>query len=209
MKTINVGAEEVAVERLKTHPRNVNQGDFGAIQESIEANGFFGRIVANKRTAHVLVGNHRLMVARQMGYKTVPVEWVDVDAEGELRIMLADNRTARLGHDDESALAALLSELATTDGGLSGTGFDGDDLDEIIGRLAGPSSDDWASAAGAIPDGDKPPFRQMTFTVHEDQFADIESALSRAKASGPFDGPNENSNGNALHRIAEAYHGRG
>jgi len=137
MKTINEGFENVPLANLKPHPRNVNQGDFGAIHESIEQNGFFGAVTANRRTGHILAGNHRYKVAQDAHAATIPVIWVDVDEEAELRILLADNRTARLGHDDESALAALLSELALSDDGLKGTGFDGDDLDEIIGRMAG------------------------------------------------------------------------
>jgi ParB-like chromosome segregation protein Spo0J len=137
MKTINEGFENVPIQNLKMHPRNVNQGDFGAIQESIEENGFAGAITANRRTGHIIDGNHRYKVAKHEGVATVPVIWVDVDEERELRLMLAFNRTTRLGHDDENALAALLSELALTDGGLSGTGFDGDDLDDLIGRVAG------------------------------------------------------------------------
>jgi DNA modification methylase len=136
MKTVNEGYEEVPLNRLKLHPRNVNQGDYGAISESIEANGFFGAVTANKRTGHILAGNHRYKVAKEQHAATIPVIWVDVDKDAELRILLADNRTARLGQDDENALAALLSELAVTDIGLSGTGFDCDDLDAIIGRLA-------------------------------------------------------------------------
>ena len=136
-KTINTGAEDVAIANLKPHPRNVNEGDFGAIQESIEANGFFGRIVVNRRTKHILAGNHRYAVAKSLGFEKLPVEWVDCDDETELRILLADNRTARLGHDNEAALAALLAELAATERGLPGTGFDGEDLDRLIADLAG------------------------------------------------------------------------
>lgn len=136
-KTINAGTEEVDPRRLTPHPRNVNQGDFGAIQESIEQNGFYGRIVANRRTGHILAGNHRWQVAKSLGYDTVPVEWVDVDEEEELRILLADNRTTRLGLDDTAKLSELLAELANTPTGLSGTGYDGDDLDRIIADLAG------------------------------------------------------------------------
>lgn len=139
MRTINQGFEEVPLANLKPHPKNVNQGDFGAIQESIETNGFFGAVTANKRTGHILAGNHRYFVAKQQHADTLPVVWVDVSDEEELRILLADNRTTRLGADDESALAALLADLAQTEIGLAGTGYDGDDLDEIIGRLAGES----------------------------------------------------------------------
>lgn len=135
-RLINDGTEEVAITRLNPHPRNVNQGDFGAIQESIENNGFFGRLVVSRRTCHILAGNHRYHVAKLLGYETLPVEWVDVDPETELRILLADNRTSRLGSDDSAQLAALLAELADSDSGLLGTGYDGDDLDQLIGDLA-------------------------------------------------------------------------
>ena len=133
---INQGYELVPLDAIKPHPRNANQGDFGAIDESVDLNGFYGAIVVNKRTGHILAGNHRWMVAREKGMPTIPVTWVDVDDLEELRIMIVDNRTTRLGQDDETKLAAILAELAATPLGLQGTGFDGDDLDDIIGRLA-------------------------------------------------------------------------
>jgi ParB-like chromosome segregation protein Spo0J len=119
VKTINEGFENVPLANLKMHPRNVNQGDFGAIQESIEANGFFGAVTANKRTGHILAGNHRYKVAKEQHAASIPVIWVDVDEEAELRILLADNRTARIGHDDENATgqtAKLLSDSKTSGG---------------------------------------------------------------------------------------------
>ena len=128
--------EMVAIERLIPAPYNPNAGDFGAIHESIEANGFFGALVVSRRTRHVLAGNHRLAVALKMGYESLPVTWVDVDLDGEKRILLADNRTSRLGNDNPNALAELLAELAGTDKGLSGTGFDGDDLDSLLNDLS-------------------------------------------------------------------------
>jgi len=137
-RTINEAIEAVKIDRLKPHPRNVNQGDFGAIQQSVETNGFYGTIVANRRTGHILAGNHRWQVAKAMHYDTVPVAWVDVDDEQELRILIADNRTTRLGIDNEAQLAELLSELAATPAGFLGTGFDGDDLDRMIGNLSHP-----------------------------------------------------------------------
>jgi hypothetical protein len=48
----------------------------------------------------------------------------------------------------------------------------------------------------------------MTFTVTDEQAEEINRALSAAKGAGPFVATgNENSNGNALARICEAYHG--
>ena len=134
--------EMVPIGRLKPHERNVNQGDFGAIQESIEANGFFGALVCQRSSRRILAGNHRFAVAQKLGYTELPVTWVDVDDETALRILLADNRTGRLGTDNSAALAELLAELAGTDTGLAGTGYDGDALDQIISDLAGLPHDD-------------------------------------------------------------------
>jgi hypothetical protein len=51
----------------------------------------------------------------------------------------------------------------------------------------------------ALKDGDRAPFRQMTFTVHDEQFEEVEAAMKKAKADGGGESAvNENSNGNAL-----------
>jgi ParB-like chromosome segregation protein Spo0J len=106
---INESYELVATDRLQPHPRNVNRGDLVAIGGSIAENGFYGAVVAQKSTGHILAGNHRYDAAKAAGIAEVPVTWVDVDDDRALRILLADNRTTRLGHDDQEALAALLA----------------------------------------------------------------------------------------------------
>jgi len=131
----------VPIGKLKPAPFNPNNGDYGAIEESIKANGFFGALVVSRRTGHVLAGNHRLRVALDLGYRELPVTWVDVDLDAEKRILLADNHTARLGNDNPVALAELLAELAATDKGLLGTAFSGDDLDQLLSDLAGMPAD--------------------------------------------------------------------
>ena len=135
---LNQDYQQVSVDLLKLHPRNVRQGDTGAIYESIEANGWYGVCVVQRSTNFVLAGNHRLLAARDAGLPAVPVVYVDVDDDRALRIMLADNGTNDKASNNESALAALLAELAVTDKGLLGTGFDGDDLDKLISDLANP-----------------------------------------------------------------------
>jgi hypothetical protein len=133
---INQSVEVVPMSRLKKHPQNVNEGDAGAIYESIEANGFYGLVVAQKSTGHILAGNHRYDAAEMHGMGEIPVVWLDVDDDRALRIMLADNRTTRLGHDDETALAELLAGLKNTTDSLDGTGFDEDFLDDLIEDLS-------------------------------------------------------------------------
>ncbi len=126
----------VDVGALELHPRNPNQGDFGAIHESVATNGFWGALVVQKSTNRVLVGNHRLAVSRELGITEVPVLWVDVDDEQALRVLTADNRTARLGSDNIEVLTEVLMSLASSDLGLAGTGFDGDDLDAMLNDMA-------------------------------------------------------------------------
>lgn len=121
---------------LKPHPRNPRQGDVGAIYQSIEANGFYGAIVAQRSTGYILAGNHRYKAAAEAGAKTVPVIWVDVDDETAVRVLLADNRTNDLASYDNAVLADILAELASGPG-LEGTGYDGDDLDQLLTDLAG------------------------------------------------------------------------
>jgi len=66
----------------------------------------------------------------------------------------------------------------------------------------------WQNSIGELPSGDKSPFQQMTFTITDEQADIIKRALDAAKEAGEFTATgNENSNGNALARIAEAYLG--
>ena len=136
-KHLNTAAdfEMVPIGSLIPSDYNPNQGDYGAIEESIKANGFFGALVCQRSTRQILCGNHRFLVAQKLGYTELPVTWVDVDSDRAKRILLADNRTGRLGLDNPAKLAELLTELADTDEGLTGTAFDGDFLDELIADL--------------------------------------------------------------------------
>ena len=97
----------VAVDKLINHPNNPRQGDIGAIAVSIQENGWFGSLVAQKSSGHVLAGNHRLQAARQLDIKEVPVHWIDVDDNQALKILLADNRTNVIRYECGQVLAEL------------------------------------------------------------------------------------------------------
>ena len=112
---INSAHQELAVSEIKPHPSNARRGDLAAISASIKANGFYGSLVVNKRTSHILAGNHRYLAAVDLGFDTVPVTWVDVDAAQELRILAADNRTSELGTFDHDLLDSLkVNEVPAT-----------------------------------------------------------------------------------------------
>ncbi len=136
-RVINKEIEQVAIDLLKHHPRNANQGDVEAIKKSLAVNGWYGSVVANLTTKHILAGNHRVMAAKALGWETVPVQWVDVTPEEELRILVVDNRTTRIGQDDTTKITDILAELANTPIGLDGTGYSAVDLDALIDSLTG------------------------------------------------------------------------
>lgn len=132
-----MGTEKVKLTQLKPHPQNVRQGDVGALSESLKEHGQYRPIVAQKQTGHILAGNHTYKAAQALGWKEISVTYVECDDEQALRILLVDNRANDLATYDDSNLAELLQQLAVTEKQLSGTGFDGDDLDDLLFRLNG------------------------------------------------------------------------
>ena len=120
--------EYVPVGEVQPHPANARQGDVGAIHQSIETNGVYRPLIVQKGTGFILAGNHTYRAMAQQGAVVVPVVWRDVDDETAKRIMLADNRTADLGDYDNQALLDLLQGLPD----LVGTGYDLDDLDDLL-----------------------------------------------------------------------------
>lgn len=123
------------VDEIEPHPENANVGNIDAIAESIRINGYYAPMIVQSTTGYILAGNHRYRAAKQLGYETVPVIYLDVDDEEAKRIMVADNRTTRLGHDDDSALTALLEELGDSEVGLMGTGYSQADLQTLQDSL--------------------------------------------------------------------------
>lgn len=129
--------EEIPVGEVQLHPDNAKLGDVPAIAESIDRNGFYGALVAQRSTGYILVGNHRWLAAREQGLERIPVIWVDCNADEARRIMVADNRTSELGEFDMEKLTSLLE---TFDGDLAGTGYSIDDLQDLIGGSSSSSS---------------------------------------------------------------------
>jgi hypothetical protein len=118
----------VSPDAVREYPGNARRGDVDAIADSMDENGVFAPIVVQRSTGYVLDGNHRLKAMLQLGEDTVPVIYVDVDDERAKRIVLVANRTNDLATYDEQALVDLLQDLPD----LSGTGYDDDDLADLL-----------------------------------------------------------------------------
>ena len=148
----------VDITTVQQHPNNANNGDMNAIKDSIRVNGLYQPIVVQRSTNYILAGNHRYMALMEQGNAEVPVIYVDVDDMGATRIMLADNRTTRLGRDDPGILSELLQTVYHDDTGLAGTGYTHDDYTSILDFASQP----WEGEEPPLPEshgfGDKDPF---------------------------------------------------
>ena len=127
----------IDIDQLHPHPRNVRQGDVGAISESLRIHGQYRTIVYQQSTNRILAGNHTWKAAKQLGWQEISVHWLDINDDRAMRILLADNRANDLASYDDGALAELLTSLSHTDDSLTATLFTGDDLDDLLFRLNG------------------------------------------------------------------------
>lgn len=134
--------QTIRTDNLNTYHHNPRRGDVNTIAESLRTNGQFRPIVVNRgthtgRPMEVLAGNHTLLAARHLDgtpHEITELDCyvVDVDDDRARRIVLADNRTSDLGRYDDEALASLLETL---DDDLEGTGYDEDDLADLMAEL--------------------------------------------------------------------------
>lgn len=146
MKEHDLKVVNLPLDRVQQHPSNVNNGDADALEESILINGFYSPIIVQKSTGYIIAGNHRYSVLLKMAGNpikygsgvrgaepnTIPAIVLDVSDEDAMRMMLADNRITRLGHDDEGLLLGLLKELEQSEPALLGTGYTDIDLQNLL-----------------------------------------------------------------------------
>jgi len=157
-----------------------------------------------KSTSFLLTG-HGLVEAKKLrGKMGAWMYELDVPDDVAKAWMIRDNQLGDLSIWDNVKLEGLTVELQEMpDFEMKDTGFEAEELEQIIQKWS-PDETGFPD----IPSGDKSPFQQMTFTLADSQAETVKEAISAAKAAGAFiETGNENSNGNALARIAEAYLG--
>ena len=133
MKSVITETTNVDINSVFPYPMNARQGDIGVIAESLKENGQFRPIVVNKLDNSILVGNHTWKAAKMLGWKEIAVTFVDLDEAAAAKIVLVDNKTADLATYDHVELAEMLRSMSSFDG----TGYSGDDVDDLISDVAG------------------------------------------------------------------------
>lgn len=189
------------VEALIPYARNSrthSDEQVAQIAASIREFGFTSPVLVDDEGG-IVAGHCRVMAARQIGMTALPTINVGWLSERQRRAyVIADNQLAMNAGWDSMALSAELSDLQDIGFDMGLLGFDAEALAGLLGSTR-------EAELPALKNGDRQPFQQMTFTVHDDQKAQIDAALAAAKRLGPFDSKNENSNGNALARICETF----
>jgi hypothetical protein len=137
----------------------------------------------------VLGGNMRLKACIEAGLTDVPVKQAkELTQEQKKEFIVKDN--VGYGEWDWSDLANNWETEELEEWGLDIIGFSNvDDLGEGF----------------TLPDGDKSPFQQMTFTLADEQATQLKNAIEEIKRTEEYKYVetmgNENSNGNALYLI--------
>jgi len=145
----------------------------------------------------VLGGNMRLKACKEAGLKEV---WVlkadDLTEQQQREFIVKDN--VGFGEWDWNILGNEWNTQQLEDWGMEVIGFDVDEDD---------LSDNFS-----LPDGDKAPFQQQTYTLADAQAEQIKNAIADVKKTEEYNYVetfgNENSNGNALYLIISQWAGQ-
>jgi len=187
MQTLPIGK----IKANPNNPRTIKDDKFFKLVQSIKDLPEMAEvrpIVVNTDMV-VLGGNMRLKAMREAGWKDVPIQVVDWDEDKQRQFIIKDNVSG--GEWDWEMLANEWDTEELQEWGLDLPGFD---------LNANELGEDFT-----LPDGDKAPFQQMTFTLADEQAEQIKNAIAEIKQTEEYKYAetmgNENSNGNALYLI--------
>jgi hypothetical protein len=175
----------------KDNPRVIKDDKFKKLVKSIQE---FPQmleirpIVVNDEMV-VLGGNMRLKACIEAGLKEVPIiKASSLTPEQQKEFIIKDN--VGFGEWEWNDLA---------------NNWDSDQLEEWGLNIPGFSNIEDLVENFSLPDGDKAPFQQMTFTLADEQATQIKNAIDDIKGTEEYKYAetmgNENSNGNALYLI--------
>lgn len=130
----------VPIEQVMPYANNANSGDVDIVRDSIQTNGFYGAIIAQKGSGTIIAGHTRYEALLSLGSEWIPVIWVETSNVSAARMRIVDNRSTRMGRDDPALLLEELQSILEADADLllTGTGFLETDLEEIRALLAEP-----------------------------------------------------------------------
>jgi len=181
------------VNNSRTHSdEQVNQ-----VASSIKEFGFTSPVLIDE-SGGIIAGHGRVMAAKKLNLEEVPcIELKGLTEAQKKAYVIADNQLALNSEWDLDTLRLEVETLQELDFNLDLLGFETDVIDKLL---------DIDAEFPILPDGDRDPFQQKTFTLHDEQASAIDDAITKAKTDPRIDtGVNENSNGNAISWICEQF----
>ena len=185
---------EVKVGEIKANPNNpriIKDDKFKKLVKSIQEFPEMLKlrpIVVNDDMV-VLGGNMRLKACKEAGLKVIPIIKASLLTEEQQKEFIVKDNVG-YGEWDWETIANEWDTKQLEEWGMDIIGFgDVEDLGEGF----------------SLPEGDKAPFQQMTFTLADQQAEVIKNAIDEIKKTEEYKYcetfGNENSNGNALYLI--------
>ena len=170
------------------------------IASSIKDFGFTNPVLIDA-DGGIIAGHGRVMAAKKLKMESVPVIVLSHLTEAQRRAyVIADNKLALNAGWDDEMLRVEFQELQDLGFDVELTGFSMDEINAL------QFDSDCETGMPALKDGDKEPYQQKTFTLHDEQAALVDDAITLARTHPLVDsGLNENSNGNALSLICEQW----
>lgn len=203
MKETSTVLKRVAIEKLIPYANNSRlHSDEQVLQiaSSIKEFGFLNPIIVDGENG-IIAGHGRVMAAKKLGIEELPcVDASHLSEAQKKAYVIADNKLALNAEWDDEILRIEFDALKELDFNLELTGFS---IDEIDG-LDFDAGDEVGMPD--LPDGEKEPFQQKTFMLHDEQAAIVDDAVTLARTNPLVDtGLNENGNGNALALICQQW----
>jgi ParB-like chromosome segregation protein Spo0J len=195
--------ERWAIEKLVPYARNArthSDEQISQLAASIKEWGWTTPVLVDEQGS-IIAGHGRTLAAQRLQMTEVPVMVAKGWSEAKKRAyVLADNKLAMNAGWDNEMLRLELGDLQAMDIDLDLTGFSADEI------AAFQFDDDAEAEMPELRDGDKDPFQQKTFTLHDEQAEVVDNAITLARTNPLADtGLNENTNGNALALICHQW----
>ncbi len=175
------------------NPRELTDKQYSDLKKSLKTFGCVEPVVINSNPARkdVIIGGHqRCKVWFDLGNDTIPTVEVNLTEAQEMELNVRLNKNT--GQFNFDLLANYFEMEVLKDWGFEDYEFGmslGEDMTENF----------------ELPDGDKEPIQQMTFTLADQQVEAIKEALKIAKSEVAETFGNENGNGNALYAIVRQW----
>lgn len=190
MKLVEAKEAEISIDKIKPaqyNPRkDLKTGDkaYKDIKRSLEEFGLVDPLIWNKRTGNLVGGHQRLKVLQAEGAKKVRVRVVDIPLAKEKVLSITLNKVG--GRWDKKKLASLLLEIEDDD--LITTGFDEDEIDELIGEVEN-GIDGKIKFSEELDEENNYVvlvFRKSTDWLHAQTIFDLESVYSKRRNGKPW-----------------------